>query len=91
VATGGIAVAVLAFAFEVAEHSVHHLDDERAAAECWAASATTHTPTTAPPVVALVPALPVVVRVVVSIRPIPPACPSLGADQERAPPIALSA
>jgi hypothetical protein len=78
------------FAFEVAEHSVHHLDDEGAATECWAAGAATHTPTTAPPVVALVPQLSVVVHIV-RIRPIAPACPCLGTDQERAPPIALSA
>jgi hypothetical protein len=91
VATAGIAVVLLAFAFEVAEHSVHHLDHDDVATECWAANAATHTPTTAPPVVALVPELPVVVQIVISIRPTAPACPSLDADQERAPPIALSA
>ena|SRR5258707_3817877 len=91
VATAGIAVVLLAFVFEVAEHSVHHLDDDDAAAECWAASAATHTPTTAPPVVALIPELPVVFQVVVGIGLTAPACPLLGADHERAPPSALSA
>ena len=91
VATAGIAVVLLAFVFEVAEHSVHHLGDDDAAGECWVAGAATHTPTTAPPVVALIPELPVVFQVVVGIGLTAPACPLLGADHERAPPIALSA
>ncbi len=91
VATAGIAVALLAFVFEVAEHSVHHLGDDDAAAACWVASAATDTPTTPPPVVALVPELPVVFHVVLGIGLTAPACPLLGADHERAPPIALSA
>ena len=91
VATAGIAVVLLAFVFEVAEHSVHHLGDDDVAAECWAAgAATTDTPTIAPSVT-LVSQSPVVVHVVVSLGLTAPACPPLDADHERAPPIALSA
>jgi len=92
VTAAAIAVVLLAFAFEVAEHSVHHLHgDDDAASECWVASAATHTATTPPLVVALVPESPFIVRAIISIRPAAPACPFLSTDQERAPPIVLSA
>jgi hypothetical protein len=91
VTAAAIAVVLLAFAFEAAEHSVHHLhESDDAASECWVAAAATHTATTAPPVVALVPELPLVVRVIGSIHPTAPVSPSLDADQERGPPSALS-
>jgi hypothetical protein len=89
VAAAAVAVVLLAFAFEVAEHSVHHLHDDDAAEACWIACAANQTATPTPFVGALAPKLPLVARVLVSIGSTAPASPLLGADHERAPPTAL--
>jgi hypothetical protein len=90
-AVAGVAVLLLAFAVESARHSVHHLHDEQAAAECWVAGMATHTPATGPEVVVVVPAAAVVVRLVVDIPAASPTHRSVSAHQERAPPATPSA
>lgn len=90
-AAAGITVVLLAFVIETAHHTVHHLHDEPATGECRASNAAIHTPTTAPPPVEFAPQSFVVIQVLVSTRPMVPACPSQSADQERAPPLAYSA
>ncbi len=90
-AVAGVAVLLVAFAVETARHSVHHLHDERAAAECWVAGTATHTPATGPEVVGVVPAAPVVIQVVVDIPAASPANRWVSAHHERAPPATPSA
>jgi hypothetical protein len=86
-----LGIALVAFLFEGALHSVHHLDSDEKAADCWVASAASAVSIVSPEVVGLDD----VFRVAVALSPDPaPAAPAprpLLAARGRAPPSALFA
>ena len=86
-----LSLCLVAFLFEGAVHSVHHLDSDREATACWVASAAGSPCIVSPDGIVLDDLRPVVVGRAVDPASRAPASRPLGASQERAPPAALSA
>ena len=85
-----LAVVLAILTFETGRHSVHHLDDDEAAA-CAVASTVGHSPLVDAPPVVVAPFTCAVASVVVDRTPLAPSARPLGLDHERAPPRSLSA
>ena len=83
---------LVAFLFEGAVHSVHHLDSDSEATVCWVASAAAHSFSILSPGLLIIDGVPPA-TVGRTLDPVvsPPALRELAASRERAPPFALSA
>ena len=86
-----LGLSLVAFLFEGAVHSVHHLDSEGEATACWVASAATSLSLLGPDAVVLDDLRPVIVGAPVALIVSAPAVRRLGTVRERAPPPVLSA
>ena len=82
---------LVAFLFEGAVHSVHHLDADSEATGCWVASAAGSLSIVSPDAVVLDHFRPLAVGLAVDSAPGAPAPRPLGVSRGRAPPSALSA
>ena len=82
---------LVAFLFEGAVHSVHHLDSDSEATGCWVASAAGSLSIVSPDAIGLDHVRPVAVPLAVDSAPSAPAPRPLGVSRGRAPPSALSA
>jgi hypothetical protein len=86
-----LSLCLVAFLFEGAVHSVHHLDSDREATACWVASAAGSLSIVSSDSIMLDDLRPVVVGRAVDPASSAPASRPLGTSRERAPPAALSA
>ena len=86
-----LGLTLVAFLFEGAVHSVHHLDSDSEATGCWVASAAGCLSIVSPAAVVLEHLRPVAPGSVVDVAPANPALRPLGVSRGRAPPSAPSA
>ncbi len=86
-----LSLLLVAFLFEGAVHSVHHLDSDDEATGCWVASAAGSLSIVSPDAIALDHFRLVAIGLTVDSAPSAPALRPLGVSHERAPPSAPSA